>query len=48
MFIVKVSVSVYDVINLEIYLSFLIKSDNQKTQDKIVNILRKKRAIKMK
>ena len=48
MFIVKVSVSVYDVINLEIYLSFLIKLDNQKTQDKIVNILRKKRAIKMK
>ena len=48
MFIVKVSVSVYDVINLEIYLSFLIKLDNQKTQDKIVNILRKKRAIKTK
>ena len=48
MFTVKVSVSVDDVINLEIYLSFLIKLDNQKTQDKIVNILRTKRATKMK
>ena len=38
---------VCDVINFEIYFSFLILH-NQKSQDKNVNILRTKRAVKMK